>query len=214
METQIILKTKGITKIFPGVRALNKVDFSLLEGEIRALVGENGAGKTTLVKILSGAYQPDEGEIFLREKKVTIPDPHQAKSMGISVVYQELNLIPYMSVARNIMLGKEPHTLVGFVDYKKLANQAKKLMEALDLSLDADSLVYELPVAQQQLVAIVRALAAEPDILILDEPTASLSEQEVQHLFKVVKNLKKREVSIIFISHRLEEVFQIADYVT
>lgn len=214
MNKRVILETGGIVKVFPGVRALNKVDFTLYEGEIRALVGENGAGKTTLVKILSGVYQPDQGEILLRGKKATIPDPYQAQHMGISIVYQELNLIPYMSVARNILLGREPRTSLGFVNSPKLVDEAGKLMAMLDLSLDADSLIYELPVAQQQMVAIVRALSANPDILILDEPTASLSEYEVEHLFEVMRNLKNKGVSIIFISHRLEEVFQIADSAT
>jgi len=214
MNDEVILQTKGITKLFPGVRALNEVNFTLNKGEIRALVGENGAGKTTFVKILSGAYQPDKGEIFLRGRKVVIPDPYQAQHMGISIVYQELNLIPYLSVARNIMLRREPRVLLGLVDSKKLVDEAKNLMEALDLKLDPNLLVCELPVAQQQLVAIVRALSANPDILILDEPTASLAEHEVKHLFKVLRNLKERGVSIIFISHRLEEVFEIADSVT
>ncbi|TES85735.1 sugar ABC transporter ATP-binding protein [Candidatus Aerophobetes bacterium] len=214
MNKRVILEAGGIVKVFPGVRALNKVDFTLYEGEIRALVGENGAGKTTLVKILSGVYQPDQGEILLRGNKATIPDPYQAQHMGISIVYQELNLIPYMSVARNILLGREPRTSLGFVNSPKLVGEADKLMAMLDLSLDADSLIYELPVAQQQMVAIVRALSANPDILILDEPTASLSEHEVKHLFEVMRNLKNKGVSIIFISHRLEEVFQIADSAT
>ena len=214
MNKRVILEAGGIVKVFPGVRALNKVDFTLYEGEIRALVGENGAGKTTLVKILSGVYQPDQGEILLRGKKATIPDPYQAQHMGISIVYQELNLIPYMSVARNILLGREPRTSLGFVNSPKLVGEADKLMAMLDLSLDADSLIYELPVAQQQMVAIVRALSANPDILILDEPTASLSEHEVKHLFEVMRNLKNKGVSIIFISHRLEEVFRIADSAT
>ncbi|MBA7609644.1 Ribose import ATP-binding protein RbsA [subsurface metagenome] len=214
MNRRVVLETKGIVKVFPGVRALNKVYFTLCEGEIRALVGENGAGKTTLVKILSGAYQPDQGEIFLRGKKAIIPDPYQAQHMGISIVYQELNLIPYMSVARNILLGREPRTSLGLVESSKLVEQAGKLMAMLNLSLDPDSLIYELPIAQQQMVAIVRALSANPDILILDEPTASLSEHEVEHLFQVMRNLKKKGVSIISISHRLEEVFQIADSVT
>ncbi|MEE9192033.1 MAG: sugar ABC transporter ATP-binding protein [Candidatus Aerophobetes bacterium] len=214
MNKRVILETRGIVKVFPGVRALNKVDFTLYEGEIRALVGENGAGKTTLVKILSGVYQPDQGEIFLRGDKAIIPDPYQAQHMGISIVYQELNLIPYMSVARNILLGREPRTSLGFVNSPKLVGEADKLMAMLDLSLDADSLIYELPVAQQQMVAIVRALSANPDILILDEPTASLSEHEVKHLFEVMRNLKNKGVSIIFISHRLEEVFRIADSAT
>lgn len=214
MNKRVILETRGIVKVFPGVRALNKVDFTLYQGEIRALVGENGAGKTTLVKILSGVYQPDQGEIFLRDKRAIIPDPYQAQHMGISIVYQELNLIPHMSVARNILLGREPRTSLGLVDSPKLVDEAGKLMAMLDLSLDADSLIYELPVAQQQMVAIVRALSANPDILILDEPTASLSEHEVEHLFEVMRNLKNKGVSIIFISHRLEEVFQIADSAT
>jgi len=214
MNRRVVLEIKGVVKVFPGVRALNKVHFTLYEGEIRALVGENGAGKTTLVKILSGAHQPDQGEIFLRGKKAIIPDPYQAQHMGISIVYQELNLIPYMSVARNILLGREPRTSLGLVESSKLVEWASELMAMLGLSLNPDSLVYELPVAQQQMAAIVRALSANPDILILDEPTASLSEHEVERLFQVMRNLKNKGVSIIFISHRLEEVFQIADSVT
>lgn len=214
MNRRVVLEIKGVVKVFPGVRALNKVHFTLYEGEIRALVGENGAGKTTLVKILSGAHQPNQGEIFLRGKKAIIPDPYQAQHMGISIVYQELNLIPYMSVARNILLGREPRTSLGLVESSKLVEWASELMAMLGLSLNPDSLVYELPVAQQQMAAIVRALSANPDILILDEPTASLSEHEVEHLFQVMRNLKNKGVSIIFISHRLEEVFQIADSVT
>ena len=214
MNRRVVLEIKGVVKVFPGVRALNKVHFTLYEGEIRALVGENGAGKTTLVKILSGAHQPNQGEIFLRGKKAIIPDPYQAQHMGISIVYQELNLIPYMSVARNILLGREPRTSLGLVESSKLVEWASELMAMLGLSLNLDSLVYELPVAQQQMAAIVRALSANPDILILDEPTASLSEHEVEHLFQVMRNLKNKGVSIIFISHRLEEVFQIADSVT
>jgi len=214
MKKKVILEAKGISKVFPGVRALNKVNFTLHKGEVCTLVGENGAGKTTLVKILTGVYQPDEGEIFLQGKKTVILGPHKAQNMGISIVYQDFNLIPNMSISKNILLGREPHNSFGIIDSLKLVKQAKELMKILDLNLDLDSLIYELPVAQQQMVAIVRALSIDPDILILDEPTASLSEHEVEHLFEMIKNLKDKEVSIIFISHRLEEVFQIADSVT
>jgi len=214
MERQVILETRGITKVFPGIRALNKVNFTLHKGEICALVGENGAGKSCLVKILSGVYQPDEGEIFLQGKKTVIPDPYQAQRMGVSTVFQELSLIPNMSVSKNIFLGKEPCAPFGFVDLPKLVKQVKELMKTWNLNLDLDSLICELSVEQQQMLAIVRALSIDPDILILDEPTASLSSHEVEHLFKMIRNLKDKGVSIVFISHRLEEVFQIADSVT
>lgn len=214
MEKKVILEVKEISKLFSKTRALDKVNFTLRKGEVRALVGENGAGKTTLVKILTGVYQPDGGEIFLHGKKKVILGPHKAQNMGISIVYQDFNLIPNMSISKNILLGREPHNSFGIVDSLKLTKQARKLMKILDLNLDLDSLIYELPVAQQQMVAIVRALSVDPDVLILDEPTASLSDNEVEHLFKMIRNLKNKEVSIIFISHRLEEVFQIADSVT
>ena len=214
MKKKVILEVKEISKVFPGVRALNKVNFALHKGKICALVGENGAGKSCLVKILSGVYQPDEGEIFLQGKKIVIPDPYQAQRMGVSTVYQELSLIPYMNVSKNILLGREPRTPFGFVDSLKLVKQVKELMKTWDFNLDLDSLVCELSVAQQQIVAIVKALSTDPDILILDEPTARLSDHEVEHLFKRIRNLKDKGVSIIFISHRLEEVFQIADLVT
>lgn len=214
MEKKVILDAKGISKIFSKTRALNKVNFTLHKGEVCALVGENGAGKTTLVKILTGVYQPDEGEIFLQGKKTVIPNPHKAQNMGISIVYQDFNLIPNMSISKNILLGREPHNSFGIVNSLKLTKQVRKLMKILNLNLNLDSLIYELPVAQQQMIAIVRALSVDPDILILDEPTASLSKNEVKHLFKMIRNLKDKGVSIIFISHRLEEVFQVADSIT
>jgi len=214
MKKKVILEARGISKVFPGVRALNRVNFTLHKGEVCALVGENGAGKTTLVKILTGVYQPDEGEIFLKGKKTVISDPHKAQNMGISIVYQDFNLIPNMSISQNILLGREPHNSFGIIDSLKLVKHAKELMKILDLNLDLDSLIYKLPVAQQQMVAIVRALSIDCDILILDEPTASLSEHEVERLFEMIRNLKDKRVGIIFISHRLEEVFQIADSVT
>lgn len=214
MNSPVILEVHKISKIFSKTVALDNVDFKLNRGEIRALVGENGAGKTTLVKILTGAYQPDGGEIFLKGKKTIIPNPNRAQILGISIVYQDFNLIPNLSVARNILLGREPQKIFGLIDFDELEKKAKDLIKILGLNLNLDSLVSDLSVANQQMVAIVRALSVNPQILILDEPTASLADEDVQHLFHLIMNLKKKGVSIIFISHRLEEVFKIADSVT
>ncbi len=214
ITSPIILEVKKISKIFSKTVALDKVDFSLNKGEVHALVGENGAGKTTLVKILTGAYQPDEGEIFLKGKKIAIPNPSRAQSLGISIVYQDFNLIPNLNVARNIMLGREPRKAFGIINFEELEKKAYKLIKILNLNLKLDSLVSELSVANQQMVAIVRALSVNPKVLILDEPTASLTDEDIQHLFRLIMELKKEEVSIIYISHRLEEIFKIADSVT
>jgi len=214
ITSRIILEVQKINKVFSKTVALDKVDFILNKGEVRALVGENGAGKTTLVKILTGAYQPDGGKIFLQGKRIIIPNPSRAQNLGISIVYQDFNLIPNLNVARNIMLGREPRKAFGIIDFEELEKKAQELIKILDLNLNLDSLVSELSVANQQMVAIVRALSVNPKILILDEPTASLADEEVQHLFQLIMNLKKQGVSIIFISHRLEEVFKIADSVT
>lgn len=213
-DSSIILEAQKIRKVFSKTIALDKVNFKLNKGEVRALVGENGAGKTTLVKILTGAYQPDEGEIFLQGEKIVIPSPNRAQHLGISIVYQDFNLIPNLSVAKNILLGKEPRKSFGIIDFKELEKKAQELIAILDLNLNLNSLVNELSVANQQMVAIVRALSVNPKILILDEPTASLPEEDVQNLFKLIMSLKKKGVSIIFISHRLEEIFKIADSVT
>jgi ribose transport system ATP-binding protein len=204
---------RGITKRFPGVTALDSVDFELEKGEVHVLLGENGAGKSTLVKMLSGAYQPDEGEILLNGEPVNISSAMVAQELGISTIYQEFNLVPQLTVAENIFLGRQPRHF-GLVDRRKMVGEARRLLERMKVRVDPNSLVSNLGVAQQQMVEIAKALSLNARILIMDEPTASLSGQEVERLFEIIRDLKEEEVSMIFISHHLEEVAEIGDQVT
>ncbi len=208
-----VLEMQAIDKHFPGVHALDKVDFDLRRGEVHVLVGENGAGKSTLIKILSGAYTADSGDIFMHGKKVDIRDPHHAQQLGISAVYQELNLLPGLSVAENIFLGRQPLTN-GLIDWPRMYQQAAALLAELGVDIAPRSTVRGLGVAEQQLVEIAKALSLEADIIIMDEPTASLTDWEIEELFRTIHTLKARGVSIIYISHRLEEVAQIGDRIT
>ncbi|MGR3296070.1 MAG: sugar ABC transporter ATP-binding protein [Candidatus Bathyanammoxibius sp.] len=209
-----LLLLKGINKQYPGVRALVDVDFEVALGEVHALVGVNGAGKSTLIKILSGATRMDKGEIFLGGRKLHITSPHKAIDLGISVIYQEFNLVPELSVAENVFLGREPHSAMGFVDYKKIYREVDSLLDTLGAVVKARTRVAELGVAQQQLVEIARALAVKAKIIAMDEPTAALSLQEADRLFAIVRRMKDEGKGIIFISHRMEEIFQISDRVT
>jgi ribose transport system ATP-binding protein len=209
-----LLEVRGLTKSFPGVKALDGLDFDLREGEIHVLLGENGAGKSTLVKHLAGVYQPDEGELFMRGEQMSWAAPHDALRAGIVTVYQEFNLAPYMTVAQNVFLGQEPMKR-GFVDRKESARRTVELMRQLDIDIDPDVRVEDLGVAQRQVVEILRALASsELKVLILDEPTAAISRHEIAVLFDVLRRLRARGVGMIYISHRLEEVEQIGDRVT
>ncbi len=203
----------GITKRFPGVTALDGVDFELEGGEVHVILGENGAGKSTLIKMLSGAYQPDEGEILLDGERVEIPSATVAQSLGVSTIYQEFNLVPQLTVAENIFLGRQPRRL-GLVDRRKMRSEAQKLLERIKVRVDPDALVSDLGVAQRQMVEIAKALSLDARILIMDEPTASLSGQETERLFEIVRGLKEEGVGVIFISHHLEEVTEIGDRVT
>src|SRR5918997_105203 len=204
---------RGITKRFPGVVALDEVDLELEKGEVHVLLGENGAGKSTLIKMLSGAYQPDEGEILLNGEPVSISSATDAQERGISTIYQEFNLVPQLTVAENIFLGRQPRRF-GIVDYRKMRDEARKLLERMKVRVDPDALISDLGVAQRQMVEIAKALSLNARILIMDEPTASLSGQEVERLFEIVRGLKEEEVAMIFISHHLEEVAEIGDRVT
>ncbi|MFQ5956407.1 MAG: sugar ABC transporter ATP-binding protein [Candidatus Brocadiales bacterium] len=208
------LLLKGINKQYPGVRALVDVDFEVVQGEVHALVGVNGAGKSTLIKILSGATKMDKGEISLDGERLNITSPHKAIDLGISVIYQEFNLVPELSVAENVFLGREPRSAMGFVDYKRMYREVDRLLEVLGSLVKARSRVASLGVAQQQLVEIAKALAVKAKIIAMDEPTATLSLQETERLFSIVRRLKGEGKGIIFISHRMEEIFQIADRVT
>lgn len=213
MQT-VVLSMKGITKSFPGVRALKSVDFDLRQGEVHALVGENGAGKSTLMKILSGLYRADEGEIWLKGKKVTVGGIRAMLDAGVSVIYQELNLIRQLSVAENIFIGREPLHPGGFIDWKKMNSDVRNLMKPFNIDIDPRTKIYMLSPAYQQVVEIAKALSLQSDILVMDEPTAPLTGNEVNKLFDIIHNLKQRGVSIIYISHRLEEIPQVADRVT
>ena len=211
---QPILQLEGITKRFPGVLALDSVGFDLFPSEVHVLLGENGAGKSTLMKILAGVYPADSGRIMLRGEPVKIHSPRQAREHGISIIYQEFNLIPELTVAQNIFLGREPRTRMGLVDQERLAAEAKRYLEMLRADVAVSAKVSSLGVAQQQMVEVAKALSLEARILIMDEPTATLSEPEIVRLFATIRTLKQNGVSVIYISHRLQEIRQIGDRVS
>lgn len=208
------LEMRGITKTFPGVRALDNVFFSCQQGEVHALVGENGAGKSTLMKILSGVYLPDAGEIIYKGRVTRVESPGQAQSLGISTIYQEPNLLPHLTVAENIFLGREFTGRLGLVRARELQRRAQELLERLGATVNVSSPVFRLSVAQQQLVEVAKALSLNADLIIMDEPTAALGEREVEHLFNVVRSLRQDGVTVIYVSHRLDEIFRIADRAT
>ncbi len=212
--TPNLLEMRGISKRFPGVLALNQVDFSVRRGEIHALIGENGAGKSTLIKILAGAYQADAGDMWLDGRPVLQHSPAAMQRLGISVIYQELNLVPYLSVGRNIFMGHEPKIAPGVIDFKAMHQRSRELLALLGVTLPTDQPVADLGIAARQLVEVAKALSYRVRLLIMDEPTAPLSEQEIATLFEVVRRLREQGVTVIYISHRLEEVFKLADRVT
>ena len=205
---------RGIEKRFPGVLALSGVDFDVRLGEVHVLLGENGAGKSTLIKVLSGVYPPDAGEILLGGRQVTIRNPHDAQLLGVSTIYQELNLVPEMTVAENIFLGREPMRRFGIVDRKQLLRQTRDLLATLHLQIDPQAVVKRLGIAQQQMVEIAKALSFNSQLIIMDEPTAVLTTHEIERLFTAIAELKKRNVAIIYISHRLDEVKMLGDRAT
>ncbi len=207
-----ILEMRAISKRFPGVQALDNVTIQCRKGEVIALVGENGAGKTTLMNILVGALQPDGGEIILRGNKVEINNPHEGISLGISIIYQEFNLIPNLSIAENIYLGRLPRR--GMFVSSEMFSQADRLLESLGVTLDPRTPVQELSVSQQQMVEIAKALSYHADIIVMDEPSASIPDHELESLFKRIGILRNKGITIIYISHRLKEIFEIADRVT
>lgn len=209
-----VLEMRSIAKSFGQTKALNGLDFELKSGEIHALLGENGAGKSTLIKVLGGIHKPDNGEIMIDGKIVDIEGVQDAQSHGIGIIHQEIVLVPYLSVADNIFLGREPITKLGFKDKKQIFSRAKKMVEQLGLTIDVNTLVGELTVAQQQLVEIVKAISFNVKILVMDEPTSSLSDEEVKNLFITMEKLRQNNVSIIYISHKFEELFTITDRIT
>ncbi|MBE2267907.1 MAG: sugar ABC transporter ATP-binding protein [Anaerolinea sp.] len=208
-----LLKTQHLTKIFGTVRALSNVDFNLYPGEVHAVLGENGAGKSTLIKLITGVYHKDGGSIELDGKPIDPQSPHDAQSLGISAVYQEINLVPTLSVAENIFLGRQPMRF-GFVDMRRVNAQAKALLQTYKLDIDVTRTLSTYSVAIQQIVAIARGVDMSAKVLILDEPTASLDAAEVQMLFEVMRALTARGIAIILITHFLDQVYQIADRIT
>jgi rhamnose transport system ATP-binding protein len=211
---EYILELKNISKSFSGVEVLHGVSFALQSGEVHALLGENGAGKSTLIKIITGVHQPDGGEILLDGKPVHFSDTYQTRQAGITAIYQELSLFPDLNVAENIFVGCQPVTAGGRIDWRKLYAEAGKLLHSLGVDLDLRQKARNLSIAQQQMVEIARAFSLNARILIMDEPTSSLTLSEVADLFRLVRRLKKDGTAIIFISHRLEELYEIADRVT
>ncbi len=210
-----VLEVENITKTFPGVKALDNVDFRLKKGSVHALVGENGAGKSTLMMILGGVYKPDSGKIILGGKEISFDSPFDANKNGISVVYQELSLVPELSIAENIYACRQPINKVDFINWRKLFKQTTDLLKKFEMeNLDPRTLVESLSMAKKQVVEILKALSVNPKILILDEPTSSLTEIETMELFDNINKLKKTGISIIYISHHLSELFEIADVVT
>lgn len=209
-----ILEMKNISKAFYGVQALNNVDFSVLRGETHILLGENGAGKSTLVKILSGAYHKDAGEIFFDGEQIEISTPLDAQRKGISIIYQEFNLIPGLSVAENIFLGREPVKGNRLINWRVLNENAKAILDKLHADVSPTALVATLSVAEQQFVEIAKALSFGAKLIIMDEPSATLTPAEIDRLFAVIRDLKRAGVSIIYISHHLDEIFEIGDRVT
>ncbi|HDP77165.1 MAG TPA: sugar ABC transporter ATP-binding protein, partial [Mesotoga infera] len=213
-DKNIVLKTVSISKSFPGVKALNNVDFDLLEGEIHAICGENGAGKSTLCNVLTGIVRPDEGNVFLNGAEVRLTHPSQALRLGIRMVYQERNLIPYLTGAQNILLREEPVKGGFLIDEKAILSKAEDLSELYNLRVPLGIPVALLSSAQRQAIEILRAFLYKPKILILDEPTSSLTEAEVKSLFSAIHQIKDEGVSVILITHKLEEVFENADRIS
>ena len=210
-----VLEAKGIMKTFPGVKALQDVDFALEPQEIHALMGENGAGKSTLVKVLTGVYQADGGTITLGDKVLQrIETTKQAFDLGISVIHQELNLLPHLDVATNIYIGRLPKNALGLVDWKKVHADADEVLRQVAADFDSHDIVRDLSVSQQQLVEIAKSVSRKAKILFFDEPTSSLTPAEVQNLFRIMRNLKEQGITMVYISHKLDEIEEIADRIT
>ena len=214
MTEEIKLRVEGIEKSFPGVKALDKVNFSVRKGTVHALCGENGAGKSTLMKIINGQYKPDAGQIYIDEEPVTIKDPIQAASFGIAMIPQELNYVPELTVEENLFLGRLPVTKIGKVDWKKVHNDAVEFINKEHLPYGPKEKLKSLTVSDIQMLEIIKAVSNNADIIIMDEPTSSITEREVESLFEKIEMLKAKGVSIVYISHKMEEVFRIADDIT
>ncbi|HVI40932.1 MAG TPA: sugar ABC transporter ATP-binding protein [Anaerovoracaceae bacterium] len=214
MDPNNILEMKGICKAFTGVKALQDVDFSIRQGEVHALMGENGAGKSTLIKILTGVYSKDAGTMFFDGREINPATPLEAQHEGISTIYQELNMIPYLSIAENIFLGREPKKR-GIIDWKKIQEEAAKLLkDSLGIEIDVRKILCDCSTAVAQMTALARAISINSKLVVMDEATSSLNDAEVNKLFEIINILKSKGISVIFISHKLDEIFKISDRVT
>ncbi|MEV7323456.1 sugar ABC transporter ATP-binding protein [Streptomyces sp. NPDC093970] len=209
-----MLSVARLSKTFPGVRALSDVDFTARAGEVHALVGENGAGKSTLIKVLTGVYRPDHGEVTYDGEPVRFTTPLQAQQAGISTIYQEVNLVPLMSVARNLFLGREPLNRLGLIDFRRMHREADEALRGLGIRVDVHRPLRELGVGAQQMVALARAVAVDARVVIMDEPTSSLEPREVQTLFEVIRMLRERGVAVVYVSHRMDELYELCDAIT
>ncbi|MBS1252519.1 MAG: Ribose import ATP-binding protein RbsA [Anaerolineales bacterium] len=209
----VLLHMEDMNKAFPGVQALSNVDLEVRAGEIHGLIGENGAGKSTLMKILTGVYTKDSGQLRIEGERVEIIDPHHAQQLGISIIYQEFNLMPNLTVAENVFIGREPDRFQ-FIRWGDLRQQTQELLDLLGIHLSPRETVRDLSVAEQQMVEIAKALSIQSRIIIMDEPTSALTDTEVESLFHIMRSLKEQGLGVIFISHRLEEVFEICDRIT
>lgn len=212
--SDVLLEIKGLEKTFPGVRALKGVNLAVNKGEVHALMGENGAGKSTLIKVLTGIYQKNGGTIVFAGKEIQCRTPMEANEVGISTVYQELNLVLFQTVYENLFLGREPRSKYGAVDRKKMIGEAQSILKELGVNIDVTKPLNYFSTAIQQMVAIARAISINVKLLILDEPTSSLDKQEVEVLFSIIRKLKNKGISVIFISHKLDEIFAIVDRLT
>ena len=209
-----IIQMKDIKKEFSGVKALQSVDFNIYKGRIMALLGENGAGKSTLMKILTGVYERTSVEIYINGQKSQIKNTREAQNIGIAIIHQELNLISNISIAENILLGREPVNSFGKIQWNKLYKTAQVIMDRLGISESPDTLIRELSIGKQQMVEIAKALSLNAQVIVMDEPTGALTDKETESLFKIIRELKAEGRSIVYISHRLKEIFQICDDVT
>jgi len=210
-NAEFLLAADGIRKEFPGVVALDDVQFHLKRGSVHALMGENGAGKSTLMKILAGIYQPDKGEIRLKGAPIRLDSPLDALENGIAMIHQELNLMSYMTVAENIWIRREPKNRLGLIDHGEMYRRTQALLERLGIDIDPETRVGELSVASRQMVEIAKAVSYDSDVLIMDEPTSALTEREVEHLFRIIRDLRERGIGIVYITHKMNELFEIAD---
>jgi len=215
LNNRILLKIENISKSFPGVKALDRVSFDVLEGEVHAIVGENGAGKSTLMNILSGVYTPDSGKLYFCGKEVQFKDPRHAQETGIAMIHQELSLANHLNVMENIYMGRLTRNRLGFVNYKEVYEKCKNALECLGVTdIDPDTLIEDLSVSQMQMVEIAKALSFKSKLIIMDEPSSSLTRKETEMLFATINSLKQSGVSVLYISHRMEEIFEISDRVT